>query len=247
MKFLISEKHAYLCTVKQNSITFRIYMMNYREEQNHVKKQIISLLKSTNRKGIQHLIGSLLSSDFFTARCHSHHTYRGGLAKHVLGVCELMLKEHPELDRSSVILVGLMHDVCKAYKHSWQACGLKMNGHHGHGSRSTAILRHCGVELTHEESEAIACHMHKVSNGNLLWKAVRKADHEDASRCPDGYRPYGITIPEAKDAELPSFDCSASSFAKILLSQLGMEVVSSESGEAMTEEEFAAFLENGDK
>lgn len=247
MKFLISENHAYLCTVKRNSITFRIYMMNYREEQNHVKKQIISLLKSTDRKGIHHLIGSLLSSDFFTARCHSHHTYRGGLAKHVLGVCELMLKDHPELDRSSVIIVGLMHDVCKAYKHSWQACGLKMNGSHGHGSRSTAILLHCGVELTHEESEAIACHMHKVSNGNLLWKAVRKADHADASRCPDGYRPYGITIPEAKDAELPSFDCSASSFAKILLSQLGMEVVSSESGEAMTEEEFAAFLENGDK
>lgn len=170
-------------------------MTNYQAEQKANKDLIISMLKGTGRKGIHHLIGSLLSSDFFTARCYSHHTYPGGLAKHSLGVCELMLRDYPDLDRDSVILVGLMHDVCKARKRSWHACGKKADGSIGHGFRSMAILRHCGVELSKEESEAIACHMHRVTNGNKFWKAVRAADHMDSARCPGRYTAYDITIP----------------------------------------------------
>ena len=58
------------------------------------RSEIITLLKGTNRKGIDAVCQYLVDSDYFSARCYSHHRFNGGLAVHSLGV----YKEFKKLD-----------------------------------------------------------------------------------------------------------------------------------------------------
>ena len=46
------------------------------------KEEILDLLQGINRLGIDNTIKYLQESTYFTARCHSHHQFRGGLAVH---------------------------------------------------------------------------------------------------------------------------------------------------------------------
>ena len=119
-----------------------------------IRQETLRLLRSTNREGIDAVIDYLCKSDFFRARCHSHHRVAGGLARHSLEACQFALSHRRGLSRDSVILGTLLHDVCTS--HHRDAMGF-----HGHGRRSVGILSDvCGLSLTAEEAGAIKCHMH---------------------------------------------------------------------------------------
>ncbi len=81
-----------------------------------VKNEIESLLKSVNREGIEKLIEFLEKTDFYTAPASTryHNNFEGGLAEHSLNVYralkELTNGEWPE---ETIIIVGLLHDICK--------------------------------------------------------------------------------------------------------------------------------------
>ena len=93
-------------------------MMNFKEE-------YIKLLREVNRDGVEDLIQWLENSDFFIspASTQYHGSYPGGLLEHSLNVYNALsfqvesLKESgfniPEIDRESLILVALLHDLCK--------------------------------------------------------------------------------------------------------------------------------------
>jgi 23S rRNA maturation-related 3'-5' exoribonuclease YhaM len=89
------------------------------EEDIEMKKQIIELLRSTNRPGIENLINYLENeSDFFTAPCSTqyHGCKEGGLAEHSLNVCEFGTKHLSNLidNNDSWVIVSLLHDIGKS-------------------------------------------------------------------------------------------------------------------------------------
>lgn len=88
-----------------------------------VKEEIISLLESTGRKGIELLIGHMELSGFFDAPCSGqyHLCKEGGLAEHSLNVYQTMYKINEALgcpaDRNEVIICSLLHDLGKMGDH----------------------------------------------------------------------------------------------------------------------------------
>lgn len=85
-----------------------------------VKGKIVSLLKETERYGIDNLIEAMEAKGFFAAPCSgAHHLSReGGLAEHSLnvyfGMLELDKALGSELPADSIIICGLLHDLGKA-------------------------------------------------------------------------------------------------------------------------------------
>lgn len=162
------------------------------------KLTIIDLLQSTNREGIENVLQYLEDSGFYVVPSskHRHHNWKGGLAQHCLGVY-LTAKEHGEgLPGDSLIIAGLLHDICKARKLYYDENGIIHHRHthiHGHGYRSIKILEECGLELTEEERLAIRWHMggHHAKNEEVgdvkkarnmkLWQVIHHADHWDAA------------------------------------------------------------------
>lgn len=142
------------------------------------RQNILRLLRSTNREGIEGVIDYLCKSDFFRVRCHSHHHVAGGLAQHSLEACQFALSHSSGLSRDSVILGALLHDVCTSHHHDAMSI-------HGHGRRSVGILRDiCGLRLTDEEAAAIKYHMHFRVPGvrpNRLVHLVWLADKASAA------------------------------------------------------------------
>lgn len=86
----------------------------------NIKNRTEELLLSTGRQGIAGLPVEMDEMGFYTAPCSTqyHLAYSGGLAEHSLNVYELMDKLssilHPEVDKSSVIICALLHDLGKA-------------------------------------------------------------------------------------------------------------------------------------
>ena len=86
----------------------------------NIKNRTDELLLSTGRQGIAGLLVEMDEMGFYTAPCstQNHLAYSGGLAEHSLNVYELMDKLssilHPEVDKSSVIICALLHDLGKA-------------------------------------------------------------------------------------------------------------------------------------
>lgn len=86
----------------------------------NIKNRTEELLLSTGRQGIAGLLVEMDEMGFYTAPCSTqyHLAYSGGLAEHSLNVYELMEKLssilHPEVDKSSVIICALLHDLGKA-------------------------------------------------------------------------------------------------------------------------------------
>lgn len=98
-----------------------------------VKEEILSLLSSVDREGMDSLVEWLKGSSFFKmpASTRFHGNYEGGLAEHSLNVfhsleklCEMYQKQFPEtsFDRDSLIICALCHDFCKVdvYKKSFR-------------------------------------------------------------------------------------------------------------------------------
>ena len=93
-----------------------------------MKQRFISLLKTTNRNGIDNVINFLEQSDFFYAPASSlfHGNYKGGLLEHSLNVLDVSLKLYEDFKeltpekmqnttKESVIIAALLHDICKTY------------------------------------------------------------------------------------------------------------------------------------
>lgn len=122
------------------------------EEISTNKEEIINLLKSTKREGIENVINFLDKSGYYHFRASgNHHNYKGGLAEHSLGVCKKLLERGEGIDRNSIILSALLHDVGKLRYDEFRETK-------GHGVRSSLILKDLGLELTEEERLSIAYH-----------------------------------------------------------------------------------------
>lgn len=145
---------------------------------NQMKKQYIDLLLATKRKGIDNLIEWLETTDFFIAPASTkyHLSKEGGLLEHSLNVYDELLKEVVvnglNLDNSSLVIVSLLHDLCKANYYSVSERNVKNDNKWikepyytvndqfpiGHGEKSVIIIQKY-IELTNEEIVAIRWHM----------------------------------------------------------------------------------------
>lgn len=152
------------------------------------KEEFMELLRSTNREGVEDLLAALEDMGFFTAPASSNHhlNVEGGLVEHSLNTCkaalmvwEGMIGLEPglvkEVDRESVILASLLHDVCKSdiyfrtIKKRKTALGIwedsegykvsYKNFPMGHGEKSVILLLCNGLALTDDEMLAIRWHM----------------------------------------------------------------------------------------
>ena len=99
------------------------------------KEEFISLLRKTEREGIENLIDYLENkSDFFTAPAASkfHNNFEGGLCEHSLNVYRnfksLLELKNIELDEKSVIITALLHDLCKCNYYIKEERNRKVDG-----------------------------------------------------------------------------------------------------------------------
>lgn len=148
-----------------------------------IKGEIINLLESTGRPGIGNLIKWLNSSDFFDAPASTkfHGSVKHGLALHSLNVYR-SLKElcdlyKIEIDNSSLIIIGLLHDVCKINVYHIEMRNRKIDGNWvqvpeytfkdnlplGHGEKSVMLLQRY-IPLTMTEILSINWHMGSFDN-----------------------------------------------------------------------------------
>lgn len=166
------------------------------------RSEIASLLQSTGRKGMDKVLEYLDGVGFYTAPSSTdrHHNWYGGLAQHSLGVCRKALRRSTAgIDRNSVIIATLLHDICKASRLYYGPGGrifkrgIRIKGH---GSRSLLLLKREGLELTREERLAIRWHMGTWSAKedeaddacaalrSPLWALVKRCDGRDAHEWP---------------------------------------------------------------
>ena len=154
----------------------------------HTKSDYISLLRMTRRRGADEVAEWLRESDFFTAPASANHhgNKEGGLLQHSLAVTVIALEmrrrivvECPQyedmLTEQSVLLVSLLHDVCKVNRYQPEEQTLVTHDGQiikdkrykvvhdslpiGHGERSVVLLLQHGLQLTDEEILAIRWHM----------------------------------------------------------------------------------------
>lgn len=164
------------------------------------KRTIISLLRSTQREGIEDVIKYLHKSNFFNipSSLYRHHNWRGGLAQHCLGVYQIAKTNAAGLPPESVIIAGLLHDICKAGMLKYDAKREEVIHRHthiaGHGYRSCKLLKSvCHFKLTEDERRAIRWHMGghhakeeeqedlAAARQSKLWQVIHDADHKDAA------------------------------------------------------------------
>ena len=151
-----------------------------------MKNFYIKLLKSVDRPGIDALIDYLQNSDFFEAPASTiyHGSYAGGLLEHSLNVYNMLQWyvanlqdsdfELPKISEESIIVVALLHDLCKVncYHESTRNVKNEQTGKWekvpcykrepllpmGHGGKSVFIIQQF-IKLTPEEAQAIYWHM----------------------------------------------------------------------------------------
>ena len=144
-----------------------------------MKEEVLKLLKSTNREGMDGLIEFLEKSDFFKAPASTrfHGDHEGGLVEHSYKVYEILKKkitfEKLDVPEDTIIIAGLLHDICKTnfykvdYRNAKNALGVweKVPYYtvddtipYGHGEKSVMMLTEY-IRLTNEEKYAIRWHM----------------------------------------------------------------------------------------
>ena len=157
-------------------------------DRKEMKEEVLTLLRSTEREGIEDLIEALEEMGFFTAPASANHhlNVEGGLLEHSLNTCKAALAIYEglkpldpsmekEVRRDSIILSSLLHDVCKSdiYKRSvkkrknnvgqWEDVeGYSVsykNFPMGHGEKSVILLLCNGLSLYDDEMLAIRWHM----------------------------------------------------------------------------------------
>lgn len=144
----------------------------------NVQERILELLGKVKREGMPQLIEWIKKSDFFTAPASSEHhlAIRGGLAIHSLNVYNALkgvsAKYTPDITEESVIITGLLHDLCKANFYKPDFRNKKIDGKwervpyfaiedqdpYGHGEKSVIIIQKF-IKLEDHEILAIRYHM----------------------------------------------------------------------------------------
>lgn len=142
-------------------------------------KKFLEPIHAIKRPGVNELENFLLESDFFRAPASTkfHLSVAGGLALHSWNVYKALepiaAKHVPGVDPDSIVVCGLLHDICKAnfYKpemrnrkndrgqwESYACYGIEDKDPLGHGEKSVIILQRF-IRLTDEEALAIRWHM----------------------------------------------------------------------------------------
>ena len=148
-----------------------------KEAQKRLADDFVELLRTTNRDGIEELIRYLQEeTDFFTAQASTkyHGAFAGGLLMHSINVCaELRLDPNSKVyPTETLIIVALLHDICKANCYRTEKRNVKENGGWvekqiyvfedelplGHGEKSLYLASKF-IKLSDEEAAAIRWHM----------------------------------------------------------------------------------------
>lgn len=148
------------------------------------KQEFLDLFsKFVTREGADKLLEWLSSTDFFTAPASTkfHSAYEGGLCEHSLNVYKRFLrlvetefgeKWEEQISHESVVLIALLHDVCKVNTYKVDYKNVKVDGNwvqqpyytvddalpYGHGEKSVYIINGF-LRLSREEAMAINWHM----------------------------------------------------------------------------------------
>lgn len=148
------------------------------------KERFVELLRSTKREGIEDLISWLETTDFYKAPASTrfHGNYEGGLLEHSLNaydmlnmeVTNIMSKtEDIRISQDSVIIVALLHDLCKTnlykvdYRNTKDDRGqwikvpyytVEDNEPYGHGEKSVMLASQF-IKMSLEEMYSIRWHM----------------------------------------------------------------------------------------
>lgn len=144
-----------------------------------MKEEIIKLLRSTNRDGMENLIEFLEKSDFFKAPASTrfHGDHEGGLAEHSFKVYEILKDKVKnsalDIPEETIIISSLLHDICKTnfykidYRNAKNSLGVweKVPYYtvedtipYGHGEKSVMMITEY-IKLTNNEKYAIRWHM----------------------------------------------------------------------------------------
>lgn len=140
------------------------------------EEKIVTLLKSTNRKGMIYLIGYLMESGFFESPASTKFRgcYPGGLADHSLRVYDLLgsysylklnIANAPgqkliEVHPVNITIAALLHDVCKIGAYIGDEKPYKWNKSQPKGHALLSIERiKKYIELTDIEKLMIKYHM----------------------------------------------------------------------------------------
>lgn len=156
-----------------------------------------SVLLTVKRDGIEDLIDWCQTSDFYDspASTRYHGCYPGGLVEHSLAVFDnlwnlyqfskqLYPEKVQDLDRDSMVLVALLHDICKVNTYETYQRNVKNEQGQweqidcyrrnpkfsmGHGGKSVFIIQQF-IKLTAQEAQAIYWHMggFDISNYDTL-------------------------------------------------------------------------------
>lgn len=146
-----------------------------------MKEQFLELLKTVKREGIDELIEFIEKTDFYKAPASTrfHGSYEGGLVEHSIKVYEILKHkvetsiETIKIPEESIIIIGLLHDICKAnfykvdYRNAKNELGVweKVPYYtiddtipYGHGEKSVMMITEY-MKLTPEEKYSIRWHM----------------------------------------------------------------------------------------
>ena len=156
-------------------------------------KKFEELFAEIKRDGAEKLLDVIRKSDFYTAPASTkyHGAYKGGLLAHSLNVYECLAKKleydptwkalGEKTGRETVLIVSLLHDLCKTYYYTTELRNRKIDGQwqqveeytisdrlpYGHGEKSVMMIEQY-IKLTPEERYAIRWHMGPYS-GQQDW------------------------------------------------------------------------------
>jgi len=159
------------------------------------RKQILYLLSSVKRDNMKKLIEAIKQSDFFDAPASTiyHLSCKGGLAEHSLNVYETLKKLNDAFDvgleHDTVVIVGLLHDICKVNTYFWDESNKRYRkkkfAPKAHGKRSIDLLMKF-IPLSLQEQDMIRWHMN-----HYTWDGNFKAEEDRLKNvCPEAYLAY---------------------------------------------------------
>ena len=116
------------------------------EQTNANIERFESLLRSTERAGMDNLMEFIRKSDFYTAPASTryHSCHEGGLLEHTLNVYDRLVskfndelwKEKVDVGSDSLIIAALLHDLCKSYFYGTELKNKKVYSDNGTKSDS---------------------------------------------------------------------------------------------------------------
>jgi len=154
------------------------------------QETVIFLLQAVNRPGIESLLDYLLESDYFTAPAstHFHNSFPGGLCYHSLNLVHAFNEANKQLlnplPLDSVVICGLLHDLCKVNAYLETDKGYEsIKGIKGHATVSLSrIGEH--IPLIPKEDDIIRYHMglygiftYREHDTLALFKAINRNTH----------------------------------------------------------------------